>query len=85
MTTLTSRQKLISYLADADETKVNALFTILEKEIQEEENFLLSDEQLDILENERYMHVSGQSKSYTRQEAAEVVRGKRDLPHNYIN
>ena len=83
MTTLTARQKLISYLADADETKVNALFTILEKEIQEEESFSLSDEQL-ILEDEHDLHVSGQSKSYTRQEAAEIIRGKRDLPHNYI-
>jgi hypothetical protein len=79
MTTLTARQKLISYLADADETKVNALFTLLESDIQEDNSFSLTDEQLVILENERHLHISGQSKSYSRQEAADIIRGKRSL------
>jgi hypothetical protein len=79
MTTLTARQKLITYLADADDSKVNALFTLLEKEIQEDHPFSLTEEQLEILETERNMHITGQSKSYTRQEAAEIIRGKRSL------
>jgi hypothetical protein len=79
MTTLTARQKLITYLADADDSKVNALFTLLEKKIQEDHPFLLTGEQLEIPETERNIHIAGQSKSYTRQEAAEIIRGKRSL------
>jgi hypothetical protein len=50
MTTSTIRKKLITYLADADDSKVKAIYTLLEKEIQEEETFVLTDEQLQILE-----------------------------------
>ena len=70
MTDLTVRQKLISYLADADEPIVNALFTLLKKEMQEDVGFSLTNEQLDILEYEHNLHISGQRKSYTRREAA---------------
>jgi len=79
MTTQTARQKLISYLADADDSKVNALFTLLEKEMQETHALSLTDEQFELLEIERELHITGQSKSYTRQEAADIIRGKRAL------
>ncbi|MBD1363940.1 hypothetical protein IDJ77_08980 [Mucilaginibacter sp. ZT4R22] len=49
MTTLTMRQKLMSCLAGAEENKVKAIFILLERDIDEGEAFLLSDEQLDIL------------------------------------
>jgi len=79
MTTLTARQKLISYLADADDSKVNALFILLENEIQDEQSFSLTDEQFEMLENEHNLHVEGKSKSYTRYEAAEIIKGARDI------
>ena len=78
MTVLAIRQKLMTYLADADDSKVKALYTLLEKEIEEGE-FVLSDEQLQILELEREMHLSGKSKSYTIEEANQIIRGQRSF------
>ena len=70
---------MISYLADAEESKVNALFTLLKKEMQQGDAFSLNVEQLELLENERNLHISGESKSYSRLEASEIIRGKRKL------
>jgi hypothetical protein len=77
MATLTIRQKLMSYLADADDSKVKAIYTLLKKEIQEEEGITLTDEQLSILDQEHDMHVSGKTKSYNRKEASQIIRGQK--------
>jgi hypothetical protein len=77
MTTLTIRQKLMTYLADADDSKVKAIYTLLEREIREDDIFTLSDEQLQILDEEHEMHVTGQSKSYNREEASQIIKGMR--------
>lgn len=79
MTTVTKRQKLITYLADADDSKIKAIYTLLEREIQEEkeETFVLSDEQMQILEREHEMYMRGQGKSYTREEARQIIMGRR--------
>jgi hypothetical protein len=79
MTTLTIRQKLMTYLADAEDTKVKAIYKLLEKEILDEDHFVLTDEQSQILEREREMHLSGQSKSYNREQAHQIVTGQRDF------
>jgi hypothetical protein len=79
MTTLTIRQKLITYLADADDGKVRALYTLLEKEIGDEPAFQLTDEQINFLNTERELHMSGQSKSYTREEAGQIIKGHRSF------
>jgi hypothetical protein len=79
MSTLTTRQKLLSYLADADESRINALYTLLEGDIQKGDNFQLSDEQFALLEEEREKHLSGETKSYTRAEAMDIIRRKRDF------
>jgi len=75
MATLSIRQKLLSYLATADDSKVKAIFTLVEAEIESEPSFILTDEQLAILDHERELHLSGQSKSYSREEAAQIIRG----------
>jgi len=77
MTTKAIRKKLMTYPADADDSKVKALYTLLEKEIQEEDTFVLTGEQLQILDKEREMHISGQTKSYSRQEASQIIKGQR--------
>jgi hypothetical protein len=77
MTTIAIRQKLMTYLADAEDSKVKALYTLLEKEIQVEEAFVLTDEQLQILDKERELHLSGTSKSYSREEASHIIKGQR--------
>jgi hypothetical protein len=79
MTTLAIRKKLMTYLADADDNKVKALYTLLEKELQQDELSVLTDEHLQILEREREMHINGQSKSYSREEAWQIIKGQREF------
>lgn len=76
MTTTAIRKKLLNYLADADDAKVKAIYTLLERDIQEEGHFELTNEQFQILEKEREMHFNGQTKSYTRQQADQIIRGQ---------
>jgi hypothetical protein len=79
MTTAVIRHRLLSYLADADDTKVKAVYTLLQKDIEEKELFVLSEEQLQILDKERELHISGKSKSYTRTEAVEIIKNERSF------
>jgi len=79
MATLTIRQKLMTYLADADDSKIKAIYTLLESDIQDENAVNLTKEQLAILDKEREMHLSGQTKSYTRQEANQIIRRQRSF------
>jgi hypothetical protein len=79
MTMLSIRKKLITYLADAEDSKVRALYTLLESEIQGKDAFALTEEQIQILDMERELHISGQSKSYTREEASQIIKGQRSF------
>jgi len=72
-------KKLITYLADAEDSKVKAIYTLLEREMLEEDSVELTDEQMSILESERELHLSGQSKSYSREEARQIIKGERDF------
>lgn len=74
MTISAIRNRLMSYLAEADDNKIKAVYTLLEKDIEEKHSFILSDEQLQILERERELHLSGQSKSYTKAEALQMIK-----------
>ena len=78
MTTSTIRKKLITYLADAEDSKIKAIYTLLEDDIRQDE-ISFTDEQLQILERERELHLSGQTKSYGRLEAIEIIKGQRDF------
>jgi len=71
------RKKLITYLADADDKKVKAIYALFEEEINQESSFKLSDEHLKIIEERRAKHLSGKSKSYTWQEVHDSIRKKR--------
>ncbi len=79
MTTLTIRKKLMAYLADADDSKVKAIYTLLKNDIQEEGTFKLTEEQMQILDAERELHLSGKSKSHTREESLQIILGERSL------
>jgi len=59
--------------------KVKGMYLLFEEEIEKEKDFVLSEEHLKILEAEREKHLSGKSKSYSPQEATEIIRGKRKL------
>ena len=77
MTIAAIRHRLISYLENADDNKVKAVYTLLEKEIDDDQRFILSNEQLQILDKERELHLSGQSKSYNRNEARLIIKSER--------
>lgn len=79
MTTAVIRSKLLSYLADADDKKVKAIYTLLEKDIEEKETFSLTDEQLEILDRERELHLSGKTKSYTWAEAEQIIKSEKSF------
>jgi len=79
MTTATIRKKLINYISDADDKKVKGMYLLFEEEIAHQKEYILTQEQLKIVEEERAAHLNGNSKSYSRQEAKEIIRGKRKL------
>ena len=79
MTTTAIREKLITYIADADDKKVKGLYMLVEDDINSAGEFKLTDEHLEILEEEREKHVNGKSKSYSWEEAKQIIRGKRKL------
>ena len=79
MTTLTIRKKLMTYLADADDSTVKAIYTLLKNDIKEEGAFKLTEEQMQILDEEHHLHITGQSKSYTREEAGQIIKGQRSF------
>ncbi|MDN3584325.1 hypothetical protein [Mucilaginibacter flavus] len=71
MKMLTIRQKLITYLADADDNIISALYTllerdILEKDLREDEGFDSTEEQFLLLEEQRELYIKGQAKSDIR-------------------
>ena len=79
MTTTAIRQKLMTYLAGADDSKVKAIYTLVEADINKEATFELTDEQLRILDSEHELHLAGKTKSHTRQEAIEIIKGQRSF------
>jgi hypothetical protein len=79
MTVNTIRKKLMGYLADADQKKLKALYTLLEDDIQEAEKNVFTKEQLSLLNEEHALHISGKTKSYSWDEAKEIIRGKKAM------
>jgi len=75
MTILAIRQKLMTYIADADDSKVKALYTLLENDM-DEKKFILSNEQFQFLEKERQLHLKGEGKSYTAEESFQIIKGQ---------
>ena len=79
MTVAAIREKLIIYMADADDDKVKALYTLLEDDMEAHHSFTLSPEHIAILDKERELHLNGVSKSYSLQEARQIIRGEQSL------
>jgi len=76
MTVTTIRKIVLDYLADAEDDKIKAIYTLLKNDIEPEAEFELTEEQYQILERERELHLSGKSKSYTREEARQLITGR---------
>jgi hypothetical protein len=77
MTTAAIRKKLITYLADADDKRVKAIYSLFEDEINQETAFVPTDAHLKILDERKARHLTGKSKSYSWQEVHDNVRKKR--------
>lgn len=73
----TIRERLITYLTNADERKVKAIYTLLTDDIEYQDPILLTDEQYDILIQERERHLAGETASYSKEEAIALIRGQK--------
>ena len=74
MTTTAIRKKLHEFIAEAPDSKVKGMFLLLEDEISKKGEFSLTSKHMDILEEERMKHENGTSKSYSWDEAKELIR-----------
>lgn len=73
METALLREKLHNYINEADERKLNAIYTILEDEI-EEEKYSYAQQQIEAFHRRRENHFDGKSKSFTIDETISLVR-----------
>ncbi|MBO9617790.1 MAG: hypothetical protein J7539_02035 [Niabella sp.] len=75
MTIALKREKLVEYIQQADERKVKAIYTILEREISTEYNWWEDEDFVAQLDREMADIKSGKSKTYTWEEVqAETKR-----------
>jgi hypothetical protein len=79
MTISAIRKKLKTYVDGVDDKKVKALYTLLQDDIEDSDGFSLSEEHLRILDNEHALHLSGETKSYSWEDAKEIIRGKKEM------
>lgn len=79
MTSTTIRKKLLAYIAEADDKKVKGLYKLIENDISGVKKFELSDEHFQILEHDREVHLKGKTKSYSREDAKQIIRGEKEL------
>ena len=69
------KQKLHHYIDVADEKKLQAIYTILEDEIEGE--YFYTQDEIKMFYDRRQKHLSGESKSYTVAETLNLVRQNR--------
>ena len=69
-TPLSLRDKLHQYIDVADEQKLQAIYTLLEDEI----NFTYTKEDIEQFHQRRQNHMDGASKSYTAEESLNAAR-----------
>lgn len=77
MNTITIREKLHNYLEVAEDKKLAAIYTMLEEDIKQQENFVLNEQQLSLLSDEREKHINQKTKSYNWDEAKAIIRNKK--------
>lgn len=71
MTTAAMREQLIQYLAVADDENVKALYTLLGDRL---EGHTLTEEQWQVVEEERAQYLKGTGSTYTWEEAKKIIR-----------
>ncbi len=78
MTTATIRQQLHKYIDITDDKKIEALFTLLENEINQPYSF--SDEEINLLHERAEKYLAGGTKTYTVEDAHKQIREQRKKP-----
>jgi hypothetical protein len=73
MSTQELRDKLIAFIAQADEQKLAALHVLLNVDEATE----LTEEQRYLLNEERAQYLTGKEKSYSPEESIEIIRGRK--------
>lgn len=73
------QEKLFEYIEQATDKKLQELYMLVEDEIGSQPSFMLSEEELRILDEEREKHLQGESRSYNLSEAQSIIRGQRSL------
>jgi hypothetical protein len=66
----TIRERLHQYIEVADEQKLQAIYTLLEDEI----NWSYASEEIEMFHQRRENHLKGTSKSFTPDESLEAIR-----------
>ena len=69
------KQKLHRYIDVADEKKLQAIYTILEDEIEGE--YFYTEDEIKMFYDRRQKHLNAESKSYTVAETLNLVRQNR--------
>ena len=78
MNTTAIRQQLHEYIEQVNDKKIEGLYLFVEDEINQH-HLSLTEEQINFLDQEREKHLQGESHSYSREEAKEMIRNKKAL------
>jgi len=70
------KEKLHHYIDVADEKKLQAIYTILEDEIEGE--YFYTKDEIKMFYERRQQHLNGESKSYSVEEAHNLIRQNRN-------
>jgi len=71
------KQRLHHYIDVADDKKLQAIYTILEDEL--EGDYFYTQDEIKMFYDRRQKHLNGESKSYTVEETLNLVRQNRKL------
>jgi hypothetical protein len=80
MTTTNIRQKLHQYIDKSDDKLLNLMYA-LAKEYNDEDDaeYEFSEKEMAAFEERRAKRLSGESKTYSWEEAKEMITGKREM------